>query len=66
MKRFSFYGDEVGSKGDSRYLLWIFFPIVPIYLGLRYPQTIRTQFSIRFVIPHISILYRIQVYTVLH
>jgi uncharacterized protein with PQ loop repeat len=40
MLQFSVYGDEVGSKGDSRYLLWIFFPIIPIYMGLRYPQTI--------------------------
>lgn len=41
-RRFTLYGDTPESKGNSNYLLWLMFPLVPAMLGMRYPNTIST------------------------
>ena len=40
--RFTLYGETPETKGNSNYLLWLVFPLVPATLGLRYPNTIST------------------------
>jgi uncharacterized protein with PQ loop repeat len=40
MLQFTLYGETPETKGNSNYLLWLMFPLVPAMLGMRYPNTI--------------------------